>query len=107
MLLLLLALLQDKVRLELKAAPGEKSVFTRRESNTGKILVTAAGQTVTENTREVENRRHRDNRTRPQHLPPQYLHRTISVFDPRCRGLRRHLPTRECAFPVYPTSGVG
>ncbi len=59
-LLLLAALLQDRIKLELKAAAGEKCLHTRRESNTGKVVVTVAGQQVVQNTLQLESRRYRD-----------------------------------------------
>ena len=78
--LLLAALLQDKIKLELKSAVGEKSVHTRRESNTGKILVTVAGQKVSENTLEVETRRHRDEVLEVDGPVPVRVRRTIEAW---------------------------
>src|SRR5688572_31110616 len=82
--LLLAALLQDrpleKFKLELKAAAGEKSVHTRRESNTGKILVTVAGQTVAENMAGVETRRHRDEVLEVDGPAPVRVRRTIEEW---------------------------
>ena len=78
--LLLAALLQDKIKLELRSAVGEKSVHTRREENTGKILVTVAGQRVAENTREVETRRHRDEVLEVDGPAPVRVRRTIEEW---------------------------
>jgi len=80
-LLLLAALLQDKVTLELKSAAGEKSVHTRRESTTGKILFTVAGQTVSESTLETETRRYRDEVLEVDGAAPVRVRRTIEEWN--------------------------
>ena len=78
--LLLAALLQDKLKLEFKSAVGEKCVNTRRESNTGRILITAAGQKISENTLEVETRRHRDEVLEVDGPAPVRVRRTIEEW---------------------------
>ncbi|HEX7900813.1 MAG TPA: hypothetical protein VF950_23850 [Planctomycetota bacterium] len=80
MTIMLLLALQDAIKLELKSAVGEKSVHTRRESNTGKILVTVAGQKVSENTLEVETRRHRDEVLEVDGPAPVRVRRTIEAW---------------------------
>lgn len=78
--LLLLALAQDKVKLELKAAAGEKILHTRRDSNTGKVVVSVAGQKVTQNTLETQTRRHRDEVLEVDGLLPIKVKRTIEEW---------------------------
>jgi hypothetical protein len=79
-LLLAAVLLQEKVKLELQAHVGEKSVHTRRESNTGRILITLAGQKVTENLLDVETRRHRDEVLEVDGPVPVRVRRTIEEW---------------------------
>src|SRR5687768_17079260 len=78
--LLLAALLQETVKLEVKAAVGDKSVHARRESNTGRILVTVAGQKVSENTLRVETRRHRNEVLEVDGPAPVRVRRTIEEW---------------------------
>ena len=76
-LLLAAVLLQEKVKLELKAAPGETCLHARRESNTGRVVVTVAGQQVVQNTLQIETRRYRDEVLDVDGPLPTRLRRTI------------------------------
>jgi hypothetical protein len=78
--LLLSTLLQEKVKLELKAAVGDKIVHTRRESNTGKIDVTVAGQQVSQNTLQLETRRYRDEVLEVEGLRPVRVRRAVEEW---------------------------
>lgn len=78
--LLVLALAQDKIKVELKAAVGEKSAHTWKESTTGRIVATVAGQQAVENTLQVEVRRFRDEVLEVDGPAPTRVRRTIEEW---------------------------
>lgn len=85
--LLVLALAQDKVKLELKAAVGEKSSHAWKESNTGQIVATVAGQQAVENTLQIETRRFRDEVLEVDGAAPARVRRTVDEWtETRQRG---------------------
>ncbi len=77
---LLAALVQDKVKLELRAAPGDAWVHARRDTNAGKITVTVAGTDVSQDTYQVETRRVRDEVLEVDGPHPVRVRRTLEEW---------------------------
>jgi hypothetical protein len=81
--LLVLALAQDKVKLELKAVVGEKSSHAWKESNTSRIIASAAGGQSVANHLQTETRRFRDEVLEVEGPAPARVRRTIDEWTER------------------------
>lgn len=82
MLILLAALCmaQEKVKLELKTAAGEKSLHQWKESNTGRIVAVVAGREAVETTHQIESRRYRDEVLEVDGPAPVRVRRAIELW---------------------------